>query len=54
MMIASAMVAIEKNMPRIRNVSRPTAKPSSMPTTAATPICTISGAPVALNSATAV
>ncbi len=29
MMMASAMVAIEKKMPRIRRVSRPTPKPSS-------------------------
>ena len=54
MMIASAMVAIEKKMPRIRKVSRPTPKPSSMPMTAAAAICTTSGAPVALNRATAV
>ena len=54
MMIASAMVAIEKKMPRIRKVNRPTPKPSVMPTTAAAPICTASGAPVALNKATAV
>ena len=54
MMIASAMVAIEKKMPRIRKVRRPTPKPSSMPTTAAAAICTTSGAPVALNRTTAV
>ena len=32
MMIASAIVAIEKKMPRIRRVSRPTPRPSSRPT----------------------
>ena len=54
MMIASAIVAIEKTMPRIRSVNKPTPKPSVMPTTAAAPIWTTSGAPVALNKATAV
>ena len=53
-MIASATVAIEKKMPRIRKVNRPTPKPSVTPTTAAAAICTTSGAPVALNRATAV
>ena len=44
MMIVTAMVAMEKKMPRMRSVSRPTPKPSSPPTTAAAAICTASGA----------
>ena len=54
MMIISAMVAMEKKMPRMRSVSRPRAKPSSAPMAAAAAICTASGAPNALNSNTAV
>jgi len=53
MMIASAIVAIEKKMPRIRKVRKPTPRPSRLPTRAATAICTASGASNALNSSTA-
>ena len=54
MMMVSAIVAIEKKMPCMRRVRRPTAKPSNAPTTAAAAICTASGAPIALNRNTAV
>ena len=54
MMIASAMVAIEKKMPRMRKVSRPTPNPSKPPIPAATRICAPSGASNALISSTAV
>ncbi len=45
MMMMSAMVAIEKKMPRRRSVSRPAAKPSIPLIAAAATICTASGAP---------
>ena len=54
MMMASAMVAIEKKMPRMRSVNRPTREAEQAPTTAAAAICTSSGAPKALVRSTAV
>ena len=54
MMMVMAMVAMEKKMPRMRNVSSPMAHPSAAPARAAAMICTSSGAPSALNRKTAV
>ena len=48
------LVAMEKKMPRRRKVSRPTSSPSRPAVRLPPTICTSSGAPVALNSTSAV
>ena len=54
MTMVSAIVAIEKKMPCMRKVRRPSANPIKAPMAAAAAICTASGAPNALTRNTAV